>query len=291
MENNTKSLSPFEKDLVKKFLQDRMSVKIFFNLIDEDGNMFFTDAESFADDKFFFELSAETESLCGKIVRAEFYFSKIGLCFTSKVSVTDSREFFVLDFSGDVFRKESSESASSDFFGGLSFSDGRKRTVNLFFRGHEDYNLFSEPKWDDIAEDIRNDAKEFLSFLIEQSKKNNISVGSGKHLIPVCRYLMQNFNEEIEAVQGRVKPFYCLYVDSKRIVLAKRHDSFLPALEMDYKISMIFLLSGNRLLRRTVKASCIPENYYFSDDGESVCCVCRLRNLQLEDMRFLSEKK
>ena len=94
-----------------------------------------------------------------------------------------------------------------------------------------------------------------------------------------------------EPVEDRVKPFFIIFADDKRIVLACAENSENLDSELKYNLSLFFTLSENKLLKRTVQVECSVEKIYENENSKNIKCIAlKYENLKEEDSRFLYER-
>ena len=227
-----------------------------------------------------------TVDFLGKEVLVQFYYNRLGLCFKSPLSKSLQEPCITLPEQFDRLVDKSAQAAGSAQIR-LWYNDAKKSSVSMDCEPLESYTLFQKPEWNSIPQEQRVLAKKYLvEFVSESNSGAAPSIGSGLHLIPVCRYLCGGEAEGLEAVEGRAKPFSILYIDSRRVVLAKSHDSQSLELESTYRADIKIPLGTNSRFSRSIKAECTAENLYRSKTGLE-CYILRFTLLQKEDRRFL----
>ena len=172
----------------------------------------------------------------------------------------------------------------------LYYSVHANKDINFKCFPANGFELFSRPVWSSIPLELQIKAKAYLEEYVEIAKKTK-KAGNGLQLINICRYMVFNTIEKIEAIQGKVKPFDILFVNHERIVLG---DNKNDAIELDvgkeYALKMSFSLKDSSVVTRDVFVTFSVDNQYFSDDNKKICVDCSYTTLQEEDCRFLYEK-
>lgn len=229
------------------------------------------------------------EPFLGKKVRVQFYFNHVGLYFITTMKECSQGPAIVVP--GSIRRIASAVNTRDyDFSAELSFSDSAGKPVKISCMPARNYSLFAVPAWAEIPESERPSAKALLEKYVLQIKDTSRSaVGNGVHLLSVVRYLTTPEDPEHKAVDSLVQPLEIIYVDDKRIVFAGGEDS---AIESDctYSLEMVFALSANRLIKRTMHLECTLENEYSFEQTGRKCWSCLMREITPEDLRYLYER-
>lgn len=227
----------------------------------------------------------------GRQVRVQFYFNRLGLYFITEMKECSKGLALVIP---SVIRRipDPAPKAGCGLSGALSYKSANTR-ISISCIPLPGYRLFEAPKWADIPEECQRSAKSLLESFVQEERSGQAGpAGNGLHLLAVVRYLAAEKNSfESESVEGRAKPFYMIFADDRRIVLAQKEGSEKIDPELSYDLSLEFALSGNALLKRTVQTDCSVETVYTDKAGGSLQCVSlKYGSLQEEDRRFLCER-
>ena len=177
-----------------------------------------------------------------------------------------------------------------DFSAVLYYSVDSNKDINFKCFPADGFELFSRPVWSSIPLELQTKAKSYLEEYVEIAKKTK-KAGNGLQLINICRYMISNTVEKIEAIQGKVKPFDILFVNHERIVLGyNQNDAIELDIGKEYALKMSFSLKESSAVTRDVFVTFSVDNQYFSDDNKKICVDCSYTTLQEEDCRFLYEK-
>lgn len=225
----------------------------------------------------------------GKDVKVEFYFNRVGLFFVTQVKSVKAGLALVIP--AEIQRIQDVEVVQKyDFSAVLYYSVDSNKDINFKCFPADGFELFSRPVWSSIPLELQTKAKSYLEEYVEIAKKTK-KAGNGLQLINICRYMISNTVEKIEAIQGKVKPFDILFVNHERIVLGYNQND---AIELDkgkeYALKMSFSLKESSAVTRDVFVTFSVDNQYFSDDNKKICIDCSYTTLQEEDCRFLYEK-
>ncbi|MGN0728310.1 hypothetical protein [Treponema sp.] len=226
----------------------------------------------------------------GKRVKVQFYFNHLGLYFITEMKECSQGLAIVIP---QCIRRipEIASKTDYDFSGKISYK-AANCVVSFDCLPENGYRIFSAPKWSDLPEDCQREAKMLLEKFVQEVKEGRTgSIGNGVQLLSIVRYLTDKPDSVQEPVEGRVKPFYIIFADDKRIVLAGEEGSEMLDPEQTYNLSLYFSLAGNKLLKRTIQTKCSIENIYEPEIRSGRKCVSlRYENLKEEDVRFLYER-
>lgn len=226
----------------------------------------------------------------GKLVKVQFYFNHLGLYFITTMKECSQGLAIVIPSSikriPEVFSK-----SDYDFSGTISYK-AENSVVEIDCVPMKGYRIFSTPKWSEIPEENQHEAKSLLEKFVQEVKSGQANpIGNGIQLLSIVRYLSEKNIFPQEPVEGRVKPFFIIFADDKRIVLACAENSENLDSELKYNLSLFFTLSENKLLKRTVQVECSIEKIYENENSKNVKCFSlKYENLKEEDSRFLYER-
>ena len=225
----------------------------------------------------------------GKDVKVEFYFNRVGLFFVTQVKSVKAGLALVIP--AEIQRIQDVEVVQKyDFSAILFYSVDSNKDINFKCFPADGFELFSRPVWSSIPLELQAKAKSYLEEYVEIAKKTK-KAGNGLQLINICRYMVFNTIEKIEAIQGKVKPFDILFVNHERIVLGyNKNDAIELDVGKEYALKMSFSLKDSSVVTRDVFVTFSVDNQYFSDDNKKICVDCSYTTLQEEDCRFLYEK-
>lgn len=253
----------------------------------------------------------QVKDFAGKEVRVEFYFNKMGLAFTSRLSPSKEDSPLRLALPESVYRiQERVPTKDTAFTCNIYYSCSNNAKVNFQCISEKEYALFCTPVWKDIAVERQYLAKTYLERFVKAARANG-AYNNGLFLIPICRYLTDS-NKHLSSIEGRIEPFTALYVDSERLVFGwspavfPKRPSSLPdgifpvstqaageipfplTAGAEYAVKLSVALHG--VLRREIYATCALSSLYRGDDALRVCADCLFTSLKEEDRRYLKEK-
>lgn len=221
-------------------------------------------------------------------VKVEFYFNRVGLYFESDVK--ESKKGLKLAIPDKINRiLDVVEEKQYDFSAIIYFECKQKKELNLKCIPSEDIELFTRPAWKLIPLENQKRAKELLETFVEEAKVEK-NAGNGIQLIPICKYLTDNIQTGLEAMQDRVKPLSILFVDHERLVLGMESKFCNFFTTDEYGIKLCFSIKNGPITSRNIFVTCVVNKIYKSDDGLKSCVDFRYTTMQEEDMRFLYEK-
>lgn len=229
------------------------------------------------------------DKFIGKPVRVEFYFNSVGLFFETEMKSVSSGPALVIpsvinriidvqinkkyDVRAQMYY--SLEAASGNFFDCIPAAG---------------VELFSRPAWSSIQLEKQVKAKEYLEQFVVKAHENG-QAGNGIQLINICRFLVQDNYERVEAVQNRIKPFEILFINHERIVLGCISNDAVKISEgNEYAFKMSFSLKDTPAITRDIFVTARVDLIYQDESGKRFCCDCSYTSLQEEDCRFLYEK-
>lgn len=223
-----------------------------------------------------------------KTVKVEFYFNRVGLFFISTVKETKSG--LSLSIPDEINRIiDVVEEKKYDFSALIYFECKTRKDLNVRCVPCEDIELFKRPVWKIIPLEKQKIAKELLENFVEQAKKEK-NAGNGIQLIPVCKYLSQDYKPVMQSMQDRQKDLTILFVDHERLVLGMESTDCTYFLNEEYGIKLSFLIKAGPILSRDIFVTCVVNKIYRSNDGKLSCVDLKYTTMQEEDMRFLYEK-
>lgn len=226
------------------------------------------------------------ESFSGKTVRVEFYFNRLGLCFTTKM--TQVAAGLALVIPSEINRiSETPLKKTNSFKADIFYSTKNKKDVHIACTSAENYELFSKPAWKDIKIEYSLTAKKYLETFVARARRQK-DAGNGIYLIPVCRYLAEQ-QQSLKSVQGRAEGLSALYVNHEFIVLGGNAENFPLSSGIEYAITLFFPVDIKPLSERTIAATCFVSEIYQDDGSSKKCAVCRFTDMKEEDMRFVYE--
>ena len=227
----------------------------------------------------------------GKEVRVQFYFNHVGLYFITVMKECSRGPAIVVPQSIKRIQPEVNV-ADYDFKSVVSYKSADNSEVKIECLPDSQYRLFSFPSWEDIPDESRKEAKTLLEKYVLQIKDTSkCAIGNGVHLLSVVRYLTQKNPEKNAAYDSPVKPLNVIYVDDKRIVFVSENGEELLQEDNDYDLDMIFSLSSNALIRRTISVKFRVENIFSNEPStERKCISCLFSDVKIEDLRYLFER-
>lgn len=227
-------------------------------------------------------------NFANKTVRVEFYFNRVGLYFTSSVKETSQGLSLTIP---DTIQRilDVEDDKEYDFSAKMYFECKTRKELNLKCIPDESIELFTRPAWKIIPLEHQKEAKELLENFVEQAKTER-NAGNGIQLIPICKYLTSPIQNQVEALQDRVKPLSILFIDHERLVLGMESKActFFPTEEYGVKLS--FSIKVGPITTRDIFVTCMVNKIYRSKDGLLSCVDFRYTTMQEEDLRFLYEK-
>lgn len=225
----------------------------------------------------------------GKKVKVEFYFNRLGLFFITEMKKVSSGPALVIPQT--IYRIEDIPVEQKyDFSAKLYYSLDSSKQNCLDCVPAMGFELFSRPVWSSIELELQQKAKKLLEDFVVQARKNG-KAGNGVHLINICRYMVEEHVEPIEAVQGRLCPLDILFINHERIVLASEiKEAFSIQEGSEYPLEMNFVLKDSPSVSRKIFVTCKADSVFYSEDKKIFAADCSYTSLQEEDCRFLYEK-
>lgn len=222
----------------------------------------------------------------GKMVRVEFYFNRLGLCFTTKMTQVSSGLALVIPSEINKI-SETPIKKTNSFKADIYYKTKNDNEVHIICIAAEGYQLFSKPVWKDISLEESGEAKKYLEQFVAETKKQN-NIGNGIYLIPVCRFLTEK-KIGFQSIQGRSENPEILYVNHECMVLGSSSAEFPLNIGTEYSVKLYFPLEIKPLSVRTVDATFLVLSTYEDDTGIKKSAVCRFTDMKEEDMRFVYE--
>lgn len=303
----SKTLSGIERELVLQYLIDG-NVPVTVTPFEDDGN-----AEPDDDGKihplssavFPVAIKAEkisvlkegiillmnvpknVENFLGKKVKVEFYFNSVGLFFTTEMKKASSGPALVIP--KEISRIEDVPVEQKyDFSAKLYTSENEDSSVSCV--PASGFRFFSRPAWNTIKLENQQEAKKYLESFVKEAKKSG-KAGNGIQLVNICRYMVEEKPETVEAVQGRMKPFDILFLNHERFVFGfEKNRSFQIKSGNEYMIKISFALRSSSAITRDIQVHIRADSVYKKSDGKKICADCTFTDLKEEDVRFLYEK-
>ncbi len=227
-------------------------------------------------------------NFANKNVKVEFYFNRVGLYFISPVRET--KNGLSLSIPDEINRiLDVVEEKNYDFSADIYFECKTRKDIDVRCVPCEEIELFKRPVWKIIPLEKQKLAKELLEKFVEQAKREK-NAGNGIQLIPVCKYLTQDYKPSLQAMQDRKNDLNILFIDHERLVLGMESKDCTFFLNEEYGIKLIFSIKAGPILTRDIFVTCIVNKIYRSSDGNLSCVDFRYTTMQEEDMRFLYEK-
>ncbi len=225
----------------------------------------------------------------GKKVKVEFYFNRLGLFFITEMKKVSSGPALVIPQVISRIKDVPIEQ-KYDFSAKLYYSLDSSKQNSLDCVPAMGFKLFSRPVWSSIDLENQKKAKNLLEKFVLQARKSG-KAGNGVHLINICRYMVEDYVETIESIQGRLKPLDILFVNHERIVLASElNEAFSIQEGGEYPLEMTFVLKDSPSVSRKIFVTCRADTVFYSDDKKIFAADCSYTSLQEEDCRFLYEK-
>lgn len=246
---------------------------------------------------------ASVKKFSGKKVKVEFYFNRLGLYFITEMRETKNSLALVIPAAIKRVSDDEPVSKNYDFTAVLYYSCQNKTNVNIECVPTDGFSLFTRPVWSSIATENQSEAKKYLEgFVADAHKEKHNDVGI--HLIPICKYIVENENKKFESLADRTKPLSILFVDHERLVLACDTGKMPLVLYEEYGAKMSFRIGTGPIATRDIFVTCCVKKIYTSmgttdtttatdkTSGNGVRAVadCGFTSIQEEDMRFLYEK-
>lgn len=223
-----------------------------------------------------------------KNVKVEFYFNRVGLYFESFVKGTQNG--LSLSIPSEINRIiDVVEDKNYDFSALIYFECKTRKDLNIKCIPCDDIELFQRPVWKIIPLEKQKIAKVMLEKLVEQAKREK-NAGTGIQLIPVCKYLTQDYKPSVQAMENRKKDINILFVDHERLVLGMESTSCTFFANEEYGVKLCFSIKAGPILTRDIFVTCNVNKIYRSDDGNFSCVDFIYTTMQEEDLRFLYEK-
>lgn len=228
------------------------------------------------------------KNFVGKIVKVEFYYNRVGLYFYSPV--TQKNDNLVLKVP-DVINRivDSDEEKQYDFSALIYIECKTLKELSLNCIPYEKIELFERPVWKIIPLENQKKAKNLLEKFVETAKVEK-NVGNGLQLIPICKFLTDDYVQKMDAMENRKKPLYVLYVDHERIVLGYDFTTYNFVLKDEYGLKFSFLLKNTPIISRDVFVTASVNKIYKTTDEKKFCVDLKYTTMQEEDLRFLYEK-
>ncbi len=299
---DTNVLSEIERELVLKYLVDG-NVPVTITPVEEEksdadeiknlsSKVFFIKAEDLSVLKEGIILlknpPEEVEEYKEKAVKVEFYFNRVGLYFITDLKFVSSGPAIVIP--KFICRIPDLEIDNKYDFSALLYYSIIEKEISFFCRPYENVELFSRPAWSSIELEKQAEAKKYLEEMVSHARKNGKS-GDGIQLINAAKYFVENKDEKILSIQGRVRPFDILFVNHERILLGfEKNDAIRIQEGEEYPLSMSFAIKETPSIVRSVFVTCLVNNIYQSENGNLLAADCNFTSLKEEDLRFLYEK-
>lgn len=224
----------------------------------------------------------------GKIVKVEFYFNRVGLFFISKIDY--DKEKIVIYLPEEIDRiRDVEEEVNYDISGILYFEYEGKKELNEKCIPWNENELFERPIWKSIPLENQHLAKSYLEKFVEDGKTQK-NIGNGLQLIPICNFITTQENESLEAVQGRKKDMFILYIDHERIVLGIENPIINYIEKSEFGLKLSFSIKESPILSRDIYVTFFINKVYKNDKESRICLDCVYTSVQEEDIRYLYEK-
>ena len=228
------------------------------------------------------------KSFLGKSVKVEFYFNRVGLYFTSKVS--EKRNVYSVSIPDAIFRIQDIEEVRHYDFCALFYYECKlAREMNLMCLPWQNVELFTRPAWKSIPLENQKKAKELLESYVEMAKAEK-NIGNGIQLISVCNYLTSSSFMKVESMQDRIKPMDILYVDHERIVMGLDSLTHTFVLNDEYGLKLSFSLKNGPIQAREIFVTASVNKIYRHENDTRLCIDFKYTTIQEEDLRFIFEK-
>ncbi len=232
------------------------------------------------------------KSFEGKNVKVQFYFNKVGLYFVTQMRSTSGGLALVVP--GLIYRvPETVVPKNKKYSAVLYFESGKdKKQVNIPCDFDNNYPIFVEPKWSDVAEENQAQVKNYLEKAVLSAKSDGKSIGNGLFLIPLCNFLVTNKKLQTN-IEGRKSSPKIIYIDHERIVFAGCKDELLIGPDTEYAMKISFPIEkAGPIKERNVYVLFVTTQIFESekkDDTENICAVCHYTSIKQEDVRYLYE--
>ncbi len=228
------------------------------------------------------------KNFVGKIVKVEFYYNRVGLYFYSPV--TQKTDNLILKVPDVINRIVDTDEEKQYEFSALIYIECKTlKELSLNCIPYEKIELFERPVWKIIPLENQKKAKNLLEKFVEEAKVEK-NIGTGLQLIPICKFLTDNYVQKMDAMENRKKPLYVLYVDHERIVLGYDFTTYNFILKDEYGLKLSFLLKNTPIISRDVFVTASVNKIYKTDDEKKFCVDLKYTSMQEEDLRFLYEK-
>ena len=228
------------------------------------------------------------DAFTGKKVKVEFYFNSVGLYFISEMKSVSSGPALVIP--SDINRIEDNFVEQRYDFSAKLFTSQEETQTPLTCIPAKGFKLFSRPAWSSIQLEKQEEAKNYLEKFVEDAKKSQ-KAGNGIQLVNICRYMVEEQKESVEAVQGRVKPFDILFLNHERFVFGfTKNEVFSIENGNEYRIKISFALRDSPVFTRDINVQIRADSVYSDKTGKKICADCTYIDLKEEDTRFLYEK-
>lgn len=228
------------------------------------------------------------KNFVGKIVKVEFYYNRVGLYFYSPV--TQKNDNLILKVPDVINRIVDSDEEKQYEFSALIYIECKTlKELSLNCIPHEKIELFERPVWKLIPLENQKKAKNLLEKFVEEAKVEK-NVGTGLQLIPICKFLTDDYVQKMDAMENRKKPLYVLYVDHERIVLGYDFTTYNFVLKDEYGLKLSFFLKNTPIISRDVFVTASVNKIYKTTDEKKFCVDLKYTSMQEEDLRFLYEK-
>lgn len=228
------------------------------------------------------------KNFVGKIVKVEFYYNRVGLYFYSPV--TQKTDNLILKVPDVINRIVDTDEEKQYEFSALIYIECKTlKELSLNCIPYEKIELFERPVWKIIPLENQKKAKNLLEKFVEEAKVEK-NIGTGLQLIPICKFLTDNYVQKMDAMENRKKPLYVLYVDHERIVLGYDFTTYNFILKDEYGLKLSFLLKNTPIISRDVFVTASVNKIYKTDDEKKFCVDFKYTSMQEEDLRFLYEK-
>ena len=217
----------------------------------------------------------------GRPVTVEFFFNKLGLCFTTELKQVSAGLALVVP--AMISRiTEVPDSRAKGFSATVFYSGGEPAAGSVCCMPAPGFSVFAEPSWNDIPHEVAATAKEYLDCFMRQKPQDNLPVFSNAlYLVPACRYLAQN--------SAGAKPSV-LCVTHEYIVFGSAGDGSFLREGVEYAVKLSFPLpDAPCTMYREVYGFCYVRRRLCVDGVPLSCTVCSFAAVKEEDVRFMQE--
>ncbi len=235
---------------------------------------------------FVFDYSIRAiEDFVDRNVRVQFYYNHLGLHFVSRLQRTQQGYAVIVPLKlhriGEV-RTYSKD----DFKAVVSYTVKGRQAVELPCLPDRDFDLFAKPTWKSVESYMQSAVQQYYErFSYDLGAKDGQDIS---YLISVCRYITRP--QETEAVEGTVKPYDIIYLDSERVILGTRSGEASPLkISSSYRMEFEFGIFASDFFKRNIKADITVSDIYSGKDGQR-CFSCAFSDMKAEDVRFIYEK-